>query len=199
MSTELTHPETDAKQVYADFGKGIPRLERRPDDGWVFAEPFPMGMAARRAFRGLIRAMCPPAPAPQLPDLEDRIETQIRRHMQYMPRIVAHSLRYAFRIVDNLPRFFFWSRRRLHRLEPEDARAFVGRLASSRFPPLRETISAVRGIVLSTYFDQDEVHEALDYAPRMFMKNRIDLRQRMLTGYEPTQTDMIPVAAGLEA
>jgi hypothetical protein len=174
-------------------------LERHTDDGWVFAEPFPMGGPSRRAFRGLIRAMCPPAPAPQLPDLEDRLEEQIRRHMRYMPRIVAYSLRYAFRLVDNLPRVFFWSRRRLHRLEPGDAREFIGRLAASRFTPLRELISAVRGIVLSTYFDQDEVHEALDYAPRMFMKNRIDLRQRMLTGYEPKQTDMIPVSAGLEA
>ncbi len=199
MSTELTHSDTDAKLLYEDFGKGIPSLERHPDDEWTIAAPFPMGGPARRAFRGLIRAVCPPAPAPQLPDLEDRIEDAVRRHMRYMPRIVAYALRYAFRLVDNLPRVFFWNRRRLQGLEPDAAREYVGRMAASRFPPLRELISAVRGIVLSTYFDQDEVHRALNYAPRMFMNNRIELRQRLLTGVESVQADMIPVSAGLEA
>lgn len=183
---------------HAEFGGGVPDFERHPDDGWIFADPFPMGSPARRAFRGLIRAICPPAPAPQLPDLEDRIELQVRRHMQYMPRIVAFALRYSFRLVDNLPRLFFWSRRRLHRLESAEARTFVGRLAGSRFPPLRELISAVRGIVLSTYFDQDEVHVALNYAPREFVRGRIAVRNRLLEGMTPLETDMIPVTAGLE-
>lgn len=185
-------------RLTADFGGGVPTLDRHPDDGWIFADPFPMGSPARRAFRGLIRAICPPAPAPQLPDLEDRIELQVRRHMRYMPRVVALGLRYSFRLVDNLPRFFFWTRRRLHRLSADEARSLVGRLASSRFSPLRELISAVRGIVLSTYFDQDEVHAALNYAPREFVRGRIALRQRLLAGGVATDSDMIPVAAGLE-
>lgn len=181
-----------------EFGGGVPTFERHPDDDWIFADPFPMGSPARRAFRGLIRAICPPEPAPQLPDLEDRIEFQVRRHMRYMPRLVAFALRCSFRMVDNLPRFLFWTRRRLHRLSAEEARRHVGRLASSRFSPLRELISAVRGVVLSTYFDQDEVHAALNYTPREFVRGRIALRHRLLAGYRATDSDMIPVTTGLE-
>ena len=192
--TEQRNPEIE----YADFGGGVPKFERRTDDGWIFADPFPMGAPARRAFRGLIRAICPPSPAPQLPDLEDRLELQVRRHMRYMPRIVAYALRFSFRLVDNLPRVFFWSRRRLHRRAPAEARTLVGRLGDSRFPPLRELISAVRGIVLSTYFDQDEVHVALNYAPRTFVLERIEVRNRLLEGLTPLDTDMIPVTPGLE-
>jgi hypothetical protein len=115
-----------------------------------------------------------------------------------MPRVVAFALRYSFRLVDNLPRLFFWSRRRLHRLTASEARTFVGRLGASQFPPLRELISAVRGIVLSTYFDQDEVHAALNYAPREFVRQRIAVRDRLLNDSAPLDGDMIPVMAGLE-
>jgi hypothetical protein len=33
---------------------------------------------------------------------------------------------------------------------------------------------------MSAYFDQDEVHRALHYAPVPFIKARVSLRQRLL-------------------
>src|SRR5438034_1361048 len=56
---------------------------RHTSEGWVLAAPYPMGTFTRRALRGLIRALCPPAPAPQLVDLEDRIEDHLRRLLRY--------------------------------------------------------------------------------------------------------------------
>lgn len=190
--------DPDPRKRYADFGRGTPTLERHPDDGWRRADPFPMGSPARNALRGLTRVLCPPAPAPQLPDLEDRIEHETRTLMRYMPLPVAWLLRIVFRVLDQAPRLLFVSRRRLHRLDPETARSVLHRLASSRIGPIRELVGIARSLVLSIYFDQDEVHSALGYAPIPFMRERIGLRQRLLAGGSGTAADLIPVAPGLE-
>lgn len=184
---------------YADFGKGVPALERRPNDGWILASPFPMGEPARRALRGLIRVLCPPAPAPQLPDLEDRLERETRTLMRYMPLPVAYLLRIAFRLIDNAPRWLFMSRRRLQGMEPTEARAVIHKLANSKFGPIRELAGVARSLVLSIYFDQDEVHKALNYAPIPFMKSRIATRARLLAGAPLVDGDIIPPVLGLEA
>jgi hypothetical protein len=55
----------------------------------------------------------------------------------------------------------------------------------------------VKGIILNAYFDQQEVHRELNYAPAPFMVERIKLRQRMLAGEQPTAADHIPVYPGV--
>lgn len=197
-ASTISREDPDPKQRYANFGRGVPSLERHPDDGWTKADPFPMGSPARNALRGLARVLCPPAPAPQLPDLEDRIENETRTLMRYMPLPVAWMLRIVFRLLDQAPRLLFMSRRRLHRLDTESARRVIHRLASSSIGPVRELVGAARSVVLSIYFDQDEVHEALGYAPIPFMRDRIRLRQRLLSGGTTSPGDLIPVSAGLD-
>lgn len=194
----VTREDPDPRRRYADFGRGIPALQRHPDDGWKLADPFPMGKPARTALRGLARVLCPPAPAPQLPDLEDRIERETRTLMRYMPLPVAWLMRIVFRVLDQAPRFLLVSRRRLSSLDVDTARRVIHKLASSPLAPIRELAGAARSVVLSIYFDQDEVHEALGYAPIPFMRERIRLRHRLLDGETSNQADLIPVAAGLD-
>ncbi len=183
---------------YADFGVGRPTLERTADEGWIMADPFPMGRPALRAFTGLVGAICPPDPAPRSDELDARVVEQVRVYMRYMPWLVAWMLKMAMRALDHAPRLLFASRRRLSRLDPVNARIIIGRLANSRIGPIRELIAAVRGVVLSTYFDQEEVHEALDYAPIPWMKDRMALRDRLLAGREHDTADVIPVYPGLD-
>ena len=39
---------------------------------------------------------------------------------------------------------------------------------------------APKAVILSTYYDQDEVHAALDYAPRSFIRERVAHRDNLL-------------------
>jgi hypothetical protein len=50
---------------------------------------------------------------------------------------------------------------------------------------LRTLVLAVRGVILSAYFDQNEVHRAIGYSPLPFLTRRMALRRRLL-GREPS-------------
>ncbi|MNC92104.1 hypothetical protein D3C83_84730 [compost metagenome] len=53
-------------------------------------------------------------------------------------------------------------------------------MVHGRYAFLRTLVVAVRGLVLSAYFDQDEAHKALGYAPIPFIRERIQRRQLLL-------------------
>jgi hypothetical protein len=161
--------------------KFVPLLRgRHPSDGWVFAHRYPMPAFGRRALRGIVRAVCPPDPAPQLVDLEDRIEDHLLRFIRYMPPHVALGFCLAIVLLDWAPLFTFMAAKRLQHLDRERAAAVIAKLGDSRSALLRTMLLGVRGSILSTYYDQDEVHRALDYAPVPFITGRIDLRRRLL-------------------
>lgn len=166
---------------------------RHAQDAWVAADPYPLGRAGRRAMRSVIRLMCPPAPAPSVEPMMERVETHILRLLRYMPRVVSWGVRASFVLLDHAPRLMLSSHRRLSGLSPEAGSRILGRLASSRFGPIREAIKAIRGLVLSSYFDQDEVHAAIGYAPGTFMRSRIALRERLKRGAAPEPADTIAV------
>jgi hypothetical protein len=50
----------------------------------------------------------------------------------------------------------------------------------SRVLFIRISMLGPKGVLLSGYFDQDEVHEALDYEPLGFFRDRIALRKERL-------------------
>lgn len=77
--------------------KGRPR---HPADGWTLADPRPASRATRGALRGVIRALCAPAPASEVPNFEERVEVHVRRMLQYMPGPVALGFIFAVHIVD---------------------------------------------------------------------------------------------------
>jgi hypothetical protein len=155
-------------------------LARHPADGWVMADPHPMGPWVRRAFHAVIRAVVPPLPAPQPPELVERIELYVRRFMSYMHPLAALGLMIGFVLLDWAPRLLFRSWHRLQGLGRSEAARMLDALLSSRIQLLRTVVVAVRGAILSAYFDQDEVHRALGYSPVPFMRERI-LRRRQLS------------------
>jgi hypothetical protein len=166
-------------------------LDRHPKDGWTVAEPYPMGPATRAAFRGLIPVLCPPPPAPQLADLEDRIELHVRRIMRYFPPLVAIGFCLAIHLIDWSPIWRFVAFSRVRKLDRARAEAVLDGLGASRSPAIRTLILGVRGVVMSTYYDQDEVHAAIDYAPIPWLRSRIALRERIVAGGAETPEDRI--------
>lgn len=156
-----------------------PALARHPGDGWL-AEPYSPGPLLRPALQGLIRALCPPPPAPSSPELFDAVERYVLGFLPYMPRPVALGFRAIVLLLDWSPLWLGLGFRRLQKLSHARAAAVLSRLDESRSSLLRTQIVAVRGVVLSGYFDQDTVHEALDYAPVPFIGERIALRRDLL-------------------
>lgn len=159
---------------------GSTKPERHRHDPWKSADPYPMGSWARDAFRAIIRAVCPPPPAPQLPDVVDRIELHVRRLMRYMHPLAARALWVAIFILDWAPRLAFFSRHRLQGLTAEEGAVFLTKLGTSRVHLLRTMLTGIRGAILSAYFDQAEVHRALNYAPLPFISERRELRAQLM-------------------
>jgi hypothetical protein len=155
-------------------------LMRHPDDGIVCAEPYPLGGAARRALRALTRLICPPPPAPQPERLVDEVELTVRRFMSYMPPLAARALWLCLLLLDWAPLYLCQSFHRLHALGRERGSALLTEMVHGRYSALRTMVVAVRGLILSAYFDQDVVHRAMGYAPLPFMTERIARRRRLL-------------------
>ena len=157
-------------------------------DGWM-ADPIAMSRGSRRAFRGLIRALCPPEP--QVPNMVDRVEAAARQFMAYMNPVMGRGLVLAMRVLDWAPVWRLRGLRRLQSLDHERAAGILDALGRSRFGPLRMFVMAMRAMVLPHFFDLPEIHAALDYDPVTFIRGRIEVRARLLTGAEPTAADGI--------
>ncbi|MBU6161927.1 MAG: hypothetical protein KGO50_12495 [Myxococcales bacterium] len=188
--TDTAERATVRAVQWANFGKGVPTLERLADDGFKPALPLAMTRSRRASLRALIRLICPNEVP--MPDMEERIELQVRRSMAYMPWIAAFGLSFCFALLDWSPRFLLRSTRRLRRMNRDRAEQLIGELSESSITLLRTVMYATKGIIMNAYFDQDEVHRALNYAPTPFMRERISLRQRLLAGQLAHPADEIP-------
>lgn len=155
-------------------------LSRHPDDGWQMAEPYPLGPGALSALRALIVTLCPSTPAPSSPELFRRVELHVLQHMRYMHPLVAWGFRLCLWLLDWAPRYLFVSVRRLQALGRRRASRLLSEMVSGRFAFLRTLVVAVRGLVLSAYFDQDEVHAAIGYAPVPFLRERVERRKALM-------------------
>jgi hypothetical protein len=172
-------PVSKARDALRDTRGGAP-LARHPDDGFVLADPYAVGSTTRRALRALISVLIPPAPAPTAPDMVDRIELCLRRFMAYMPPLSAKALVLCIWLLDLAPLYLFKGVSRLYSLPKQRASRLLSEMVHGRYAFLRTLVVAIRGLVLSAYFDQDEVHKALGYAPIPFIRERIQRRQLLL-------------------
>ncbi|MBW2253157.1 MAG: hypothetical protein JRI25_01005 [Deltaproteobacteria bacterium] len=183
MTAEILDPRTRRLRMLP-IPATFRLLARNPDDGWVLAEPWPMGEGTRRAFHGLMRAMLPPPPAPEVP--LERMELQIRCLLRYFHPLIARGFALGVRLLDWSPVWRFRSFKRVQKLPREEGCALLERLAHSRNGPLAQLAVAVRSSVLSAYFDQDEVIEALGYTPVPFITERTARRDQIVAEEQGT-------------
>lgn len=154
------------------------------------AEPEALSRGGHRRLRGLMRVFLPSAPAPEVTgSLEEAVVDQSLRLMKYMHPVVRLGLKLAMFLVDWSPIWRLRGVRRLSNTPPEVATRVIHGMGVSRLPVVRTLVFGVRGLLLSVYFDQPEVHEALGYRPVPFMRSRIALRHRLLEGGTPTPSD----------
>jgi len=189
-SKALAENKAGKRHPAVSFGGGVPSLARHPADGWQLAAPLKLSKGGMRRMKGLMRVFLPSAPAPEATgELEKNVIDQSLRLLQYMHPVIRLGFRMAMLLVDWAPIWRFKGLKRLTKTEPAKAAHIIKRMGLSRFPIVRTLVFAVRGILLSVYFDQPEVHEALGYRPVPFMQSRIALRRRLLDGETAVQSD----------
>jgi len=154
--------------------------ERHPDDGWVLADPVTLGPASARVLHGLVLALLPPPPAPRPEGMEARIEQHLRRMLAYLPPVMRLGFVLLTHVLDWAPLWRFKSNRRVQALPAEQASAILAGIATSRWLPIRLMMLAPKALILSTYYDQDEVHAALNYAPTSFIRERVSYRESLM-------------------
>ena len=169
-------------------------VDRHHDDGWRQADPIPMGRSTERVTRAMIRALLPPPPAPTTADMEDVVYRHLRVMLRYMPPFAATGFVLLLHLLDWSPLWRFQSLRRLSSLPRERAAAVLKGIAESRLLPLRMMMIGPKGLILSTYFDQDAVNRHLGWEARDFTRQRIALRQRLLAGEAARPEDHIHIA-----
>ncbi|MDH5490703.1 MAG: hypothetical protein OEY14_01890 [Myxococcales bacterium] len=171
-------------------------MDRHPDDGWEIAEPFPLDPRSRRALGALIDALLPEGP--RTAGSEEEIALHVRRMMRYMPLTTALGLVASLHLLEWSPLWRLRGIRPLSGGARGRATRLLRELSHSRLVPIRTLVLGPRALVLSTFYDRDEVHAALEYEPRAFIRERIALRERLARG-ENREQDAIPLAAPLEA
>ncbi|NOY90505.1 MAG: hypothetical protein GXP55_04785 [Deltaproteobacteria bacterium] len=174
-------------------------LARHPDDGFVMADPRPMGRASLRVLDAIVGAVLPPAPAPHEPGLEQEIAHSVRVMMQYMPPLSARGFVWVMHLLNWSPLWRLRGLLPLTRISTQRASSVLRGIANSRFLYIRLLMLGPKGLVLSSYFDRDEVHRELRYDPTTFIRARIELRERLLAGGEATPEDDIAEPPGLVA
>jgi len=158
-------------------------IDRHPQDHVRFADPWPMSPAMIARFHGLIRAFTPERPA--VPDLEVRIEQQVRRMMRYMQPLVARAFLVALVTLDQAPKWMLRRWTRLQDMPRAEASALLSSIQHGPIPPLADMVMAARAAVLAPYYDLDEVGRHIGWDPGPFMRERVALRARLLAGRTP--------------
>ena len=154
--------------------------------------PYPMGRLVRQALRGVIRAACPLESGPKIPQVIDRVELQVRTLMQYMTPITAWGLCLVFLMVNWCQLWRGRGLRPLHSLPRSAAVRAARSLSRIRWRAVQEMMLAVRATVVAAYYDQPEVHFALGYHPKPWIRKRLALRRRLMAGKRATHADLIP-------
>lgn len=180
---ESERSETRPRRRLSVLGlEAVGSLERHPRDGWRRARLFPMGRGARRALKGLIRTLCPTSvDAPLGPQVEHHVEVYVRFFMCYMPRWMARGIWLALFLLEWAPFWVGHGLRRLSSLPPRRRARVIARLGRSRLFVVRRLVMVLNSLFMSAYFDSERVHRALGYAPVPFMRERIEVRRRLLT------------------
>jgi hypothetical protein len=160
-----------------------PVLERHPDDGWILAVPMAVSGRMHRVLVTLADAILPDEPRTES-TLREAIEHALIS-IQYMPRSSALVFLLGMRLLNWSPLWRLRGLRPLTALSTGAARAHLLAVTKSRWLPVRLLMYGPLGLFMSSYFDQDYVHEALAYAPAPFVAERVLLRKKWLMGQEP--------------
>ena len=160
----------------------IPVLERHPDDGWSLAAPKAVSPRTRRTLVALADAIVPDDP--RTDETLETVTTHALVCLQYMPRSSAWVFLLTMHVLNWSPLWRLRGVRPLTSLSRERARAHLVAATQSRWLGVRLLMYGPLGLFMSSYFDQDYVHEALDYAPTPFVEERIELRRKWLAEAE---------------
>jgi len=189
----VPHPTPPTEKPTELLGNPV-FLSRDPDDGWVFAEPAEIGIETRDSITACIRAMCPL----HLPDFEDdrasavaEVLDQVRRHLVYMHPTARFGLKAAFILADWSPLLLLKSTRRLRDMGPDEAARSFATTLHSPVHAIARLAAGVRAAVVMAFYDLPVVHQRLDYDPVGHMRERTDLRRRLLAGEAAAPGDML--------
>lgn len=164
-------------------------LERHPEDGWTLAEPRPVSSRMRRVMTSLIDAVLPAEPRET--DTVDAVADHALVTLQYMPRSSAWSFLWGMRLLNWSPLWRFRGIRPLTGLSRNVVRRHLRSVMESRFLLVRLLMYGPLGLFMSTYFDQDVAHRAIDYDPVPFVDSRIAMRRAWVEGRVPSESDEI--------
>ncbi len=173
-----------------------PSLAPVVDDGWRDADPWPMDPVSRAALRGVVAALCPSPETgaldtPPLADVQGQVCAAVRCTLRYLEWPMAVGLHMGLLVLDWSPLWRLHSLKPLHSLAPAQAAAIMDELAVSRLSLLRNLVMGARASVLMQWYDLPQIHALLNYDPVTHMRERIDLRRRLLAGEQATEADML--------
>jgi hypothetical protein len=163
-------------------------VERHPNDGWRLCEPLTVSPATDRALHGLVRTLLPPPPAPRTAELDAHVARHVRVMLMYMPPTMRLGFLLIVRLLELSPIWRFAAFSRLSSMDPARGSEVLQGLTTSSFILFRLLMLAPKAVVLSTYFDTDEVHRVLGYEPKGFLRERIQRREQLVAEEQAANT-----------
>ncbi|MEZ4268936.1 MAG: hypothetical protein R3F39_21475 [Myxococcota bacterium] len=160
-------------------------------DRFVRAQPETFSAGSQRAFRALARAVCPVEVGPDFPDVIGRIEGYVLGQLPYMNPVIRWALGPLCRLVDWSPVWRFRGLRPIRSLSREKATAELNGMVHSPFSLVRNAFYPVKALILAGYYDQPEVHTAMNYEPLPFIRERVAFRARLMAGEAARPEDLL--------
>lgn len=160
-------------------------------DRFVRARPETLSPGSQRAFRLLARTICPIEAVPGFPDAVERVEAYVLGQLPYMNPLIRWALGPLCRLADWSPLWRFRGIRPLRSLSRERATAELDGMVHSPYALVRNTFFPLRALIMAGYYDQPEVHVAMNYAPVPFITERIAFRARLMAGEAPRPSDRL--------
>lgn len=148
-----------------------------------------VGARTRRILLTLAHSIIPTSP--RTPDTLEEVTHHALVSLRYMPRSSARMFLWGMRLLNWAPLWRLRGLRPLTALPADVVHRHLLALTQSRWLPARLLMYGPVGLFMSSYFDQDYVHREIDYAPRPFVADRIELRRRWIEGREPGSDDEV--------
>ncbi|OGQ08784.1 MAG: hypothetical protein A3G32_06400 [Deltaproteobacteria bacterium RIFCSPLOWO2_12_FULL_40_28] len=101
-----------------------------------------------------------------------------------LPPIFRWGFIWGIRFFDWFPVLFGFGLNRFSHLSFESAKKYVDAWANGRLGVCREFFKTLKAMVILVYFSEPKVWEVIGYAPENHLKERIEMRKKILSGGE---------------
>lgn len=147
-------------------------------------KPFKLSARACRVILALKSALIQVPPELVVRDVDHLLLLRAELLIRQFPRTFRWGFLMGIYLFDRLTFFFGHGVLRFVQLKDDSRRQYCDRWLHSRFRFFRDVITGLRGLVMVTYFSNQDIWQYIGYDPHTHVKQRIAMREALLKEFK---------------